>query len=101
MNHEEQEERANFIKSLLIVNFGLDDCVILWNDEQAKQHGGHLPGSHAIGFAMQWQGMTAICPIAKSVAFDQKDGYFDGILELCGVAFNGRLALAMAESVGI
>jgi hypothetical protein len=101
MTHEEQEQRAKFIASILIVNFGLDDCAVLWNDEQAKRHGGHLPGSHAIGFAMQWRGMTAICPIAKSVAFDTRHGYFDTIIELCGGAFNGRLALAMAEMAGV
>lgn len=101
MTHDQQHDRANFIKSILIVNFGLDDCHILWNNEQAKRHGGRLPGSHAIGFAMQWQGMTAICPIAKRVAFDERDGYFDVILELCGAAFNGRLALAMAELAGV
>lgn len=96
-----KRERMNQLKALIMQHLPVDECHVLWNTTQAKRYGGKLPGSHAVGFAMTMskdltRPLTVVCPIAKSVAFNDKLDYTGDILQLCGKALQGVLIYNMA-----
>jgi hypothetical protein len=96
-----KRDRMNQLRNLIMEHLPVDECHILWNSTQAKRYGGKLPGSHTVGFAMTMskdlsEPLTVVCPIAKSVAFDERYDHTPDILKLCVTALKGVLTYNMA-----